>query len=102
MTKSAKLTLDGNDVEFPIHSGTLGQDVIDIKALGKTGHFTYDPGFTATASCDSKICFIDGGKGQLLYRGYTIEDLADKSNFVETVYLLLSGELPNQTELNQF
>lgn len=102
MTKSAKLTLNGTEVEFPIRSGTLGQDVIDIAALGKTGHFTYDPGFTATASCDSKICFIDGGKGQLLYRGYTIEDLADKSNFVETVYLLLNGELPNQAELNQF
>ncbi len=83
-------------VEFPILAGTLGPEVIDIRTLyGKTGRFTYDPGFMSTAACDSAITYIDGDKGELLYRGYPIEELAVNCNFLETCYLLLKGDLPN-------
>ncbi len=89
--------------EFPILSPTKGPDVIDIRKLyGETGMFTYDPGFTATASCSSDITFIDGGKGELRYRGYAIEDLANKKSYLDTCFLLLEGHLPHQDELITF
>jgi citrate synthase len=99
----ATLTLDdGRTVEFPIYSGTLGPDVIDIRALGKLGIFTYDPAFFSTSSCTSEITFIDGDAGLLYYRGYPIEQLAEKSDFLEVCYLLLNGELPNAAQKEQF
>jgi len=101
----ASITLADQDVscELPIQAGTLGPDTIDIRALHKlTGTFTYDPGFTSTASCSSKITFIDGDKGMLLYRGYPIEQLAERCDFLETCYLLLNGELPNGKEMREF
>ncbi|MBS3963659.1 MAG: citrate (Si)-synthase [Methylomonas sp.] len=89
--------------QLPILSGTLGPSVIDIRALyAQTGHFTYDPGFTSTASCSSKITFIDGDAGILLYRGYPIEQLAEKCDFPEVCYLLLNGELPNGAQMQEF
>ena len=101
--KSAKLTLGDETYEFPVLSGTVGPDVIDIRSLyAKTGLFTYDPGFTSTAACDSAITYIDGDKGELLYRGYPIDQLADKSSYLEVCYLLLYGELPSKTELSDF
>ena len=99
----ATLTIDGKAVDFPIMKGTHGQDVIDIRTLGgKTGLFTYDSGFLSTASCQSKVAFIDGDKGELLYRGYPIEQLADKCNFLEVTYLLKNGELPNKAQKTTF
>lgn len=99
----ATLTVDGKTYEFPIMSGTLGNDVIDIRKLGaQTGLFTYDPGFLSTGSCSSAITYIDGDKGELLYRGYPIEQLADKCSFLEVAYLLKNGELPNANQKNEF
>ena len=99
----ATLTLDdGRSVELPILSGTLGQDVIDIRALSKLGMFTYDPAFLSTASCSSSITFIDGEAGHLYYRGYPIEQLAEHSDFLEVCYLLLHGELPNAAQKTEF
>src|SRR5487761_2343025 len=99
----ATLTLDdGRSMQLPIVSGTLGPDVIDIRALGKLGVFTYDPAFFSTASCTSEITFIDGDAGLLYYRGYPIEQLAEKSNFLEVCYLLLNGELPTAKEFAEF
>ena len=93
----------GQSLELPVISGTEGEPTLSIKALPSTlGYFTYDPGFTATASCTSKITYIDGGKGILRYRGYPIEQLAEKSTFLEVAYLLLSGELPTSDELKEF
>ncbi len=90
-------------VTFPVLSGSVGPDVIDIRALyGKTGRFTYDPGFLSTAACSSAITFIDGDKGELLYRGYPIEELAVKCDFLEVCHLLLYGELPNATQKTDF
>ena len=101
--RTATLTVDGKTVEFPVMTGTHGNDVIDIRTLGgKTGLFTYDSGFLSTASCKSKITFIDGDKGELLYRGYPIEQLAEQCNFLEVAYLLKNGELPNQTQKTDF
>ena len=101
--RTANLTVDGQTVEFPVMTGTHGNDVIDIRTLGgKTGLFTYDSGFLSTASCKSKITFIDGDKGELLYRGYPIEQLAEQCNFLEVAYLLKNGELPNQTQKTDF
>lgn len=101
--RTATLTVDGKTVEFPVMTGTHGQDVIDIRTLGgKTGLFTYDSGFLSTASCKSKITFIDGDKGELLYRGYPIEQLAEKCNFLEVAYLLKNGELPNASQKTAF
>ncbi|MFW2586794.1 citrate synthase [Sagittula sp. SSi028] len=101
--KTATLTLDGQSYELPVHSPTAGPDVIDIRKLyGQAGVFTYDPGFTSTASCDSTITFIDGGKGELLHRGYPIDQLAEKSNYLEVCYLLLYGELPSAAEMEKF
>ena len=86
---------DNRSAELPVLTGSLGPDVIDIRRLyAQTGMFTYDPGFTATAACSSKITFIDGDEGILLHRGYSIEDLAAKSDFLEVAYLILHGELP--------
>ena len=99
----AKLLMpNGNELELPVYQPSAGLDVIDIRSLGKEGYFTYDPGFMATASCESKITFIDGGKGILLYRGYSIEQLAEFSDFTEVSYLLLNGELPNRTEKQEY
>ena len=93
----------GKSLELPVIKGTEGEPCLQIKALPSTlGYFTYDPGFTATASCTSKITFIDGGKGILRYRGYPIEQLAGESSFLEVAYLLLNGELPNSTEFADF
>lgn len=101
--RNATLNVDGKSVEFPVMTGTHGNDVIDIRTLGaKTGLFTYDSGFLSTASCQSKVTFIDGDKGELLYRGYPIEQLADKCNFLEVTYLLKNGELPNATQKTDF
>jgi citrate synthase len=95
--------VSGKSAEFPIRSGTLGPDVVDIKNLYKEfGYFTYDPGFTSTASCRSDITFIDGDQGVLLYRGYPIEQLAEQSSFIEVAYLLLYGELPTAEQLESF
>ena len=99
----AKLEIDGTSYEFPIISGSVGPDVIDIRSLyAKTGHFTFDPGYTSTGSTESAITYIDGDKGILLYRGYPIEQLADKSSFLEVAYLLLKGELPSKAEYEKF
>ena len=108
MTPSdVKATLSFSDgspsMELPIYKGSVGPDVIDIRKLyGQTGKFTYDPGFLSTASCNSKITYIDGDKGELLYRGYPIEQLATNCDFLETCFLLLNGELPNATEKTEF
>ncbi len=99
----ATLTLDdGRSIELPILSGTLGADVLDLHNLSKLDMFTYDPAFFSTASCSSKITFIDGDKGLLYYRGYPIEQLAEKSDFLEVCYLLLHGELPTATQRADF
>ncbi|WKJ90018.1 citrate synthase [Methylomonas montana] len=103
--KKVTLKQDGQDrlIELPVTSGTMGPSVIDIRSLyAQTGHFTYDPGFTSTASCTSKITFIDGDAGILLYRGYPIEQLAEKCDFLEVCYLLLNGDLPNGAEMKGF
>jgi len=89
-------------IELPILSGTLGNDVIDIRSLGKHEVFTYDPGFMSTAACNSNITFIDGEKGLLYYRGYPIEELAEHCDYLEVAYLLMHGELPNATEKQEF
>jgi citrate synthase len=102
-TKTAKLILDGKEYDLPIHSPSAGPDVLDIRKLyAQAGVFTYDPGFTSTASCDSTITFIDGDKGELLHRGYPIDQLASKSHYLEVCYLLLYGELPSPAELEDF
>ena len=90
-------------IDMPVYSGSVGPDVIDIRKLyGQTGMFTYDPGFLSTASCQSGITYIDGDKGELLYRGYPIEQLATNCDYLETCYLLLKGELPNATQKSDF
>ena len=102
-TKSAKLTIGEKEIDLPILSPTAGPDVVDIRKLYADGNvFTYDPGFTSTASCDSTITFIDGGKGELLHRGYPIDQLAGKSHFLEVCYLLLYGELPSAEQIEDF
>ena len=104
MDKKATLTLsDGRAIEFPVLSGSIGPDVVDIRALySKTGVFTYDPGFLSTASCNSAITYIDGDAGVLLYRGYPIEQLAMHCDFLEVCYLLLHGELPDVRRKAEF
>ena len=102
-SKKATLTFEGKTIELPIMSPTLGPDVLDIRKLYAQGDvFTFDPGFTSTASCESTITYIDGDKGELLYRGYPIEQLAEKSHHLEVAYLLLYGELPNAKQLAEF
>jgi len=103
--KHVTINIPGSDtsVDLPVIEGSMGPPTFDIKTLNKnTGFFTYDSGFAATAACRSAITYIDGGKGILLYRGYPIEQLAEKSNFVETAYLLLNGELPNKDQYTKF
>ena len=107
MTKSSSVTLSNEQsaslCELPVLSGTVGPDVVDVQTLYKqTGMFTFDPGFTSTASCRSAITYIDGEEGVLLYRGYPIEQLAEKCTFLEVCYLLLHGELPTPEELKTF
>jgi citrate synthase len=102
-----KATLSFSDgspsVDFPVYKGTIGPDVVDIRSLyGKTGKFTYDPGFMSTAACNSSITYIDGDKGELLYRGFPIEQIAVQCDFLETCYLLLNGELPNAKQKDDF
>lgn len=103
MSEKAIINLpDGRVVELPIHKASIGSSVIDVtKLYSQSGYFTYDPGFMSTASCDSGITYIDGDKGILRHRGYPIEDLAEKSNFMEVSYLLLNGELPNKTQYEE-
>ena len=103
MGDQAKFSADGKDYEYPVLKGSVGPDVVDIRKLyGQTGLFTYDPGFTSTAACESALTYIDGDEGVLLHRGYPIGQLAEHSSFMEVCYLLLNGELPSQTELATF
>jgi citrate synthase len=104
MEKKASLKLpDGKTLDLPVMPGTVGPEVVDVRALyGKTGYFTYDPGFMSTASCTSTITYIDGDAGVLLYRGYPIEQLAQHCDFLEVCYLLLNGELPNRKQKDEF
>jgi citrate synthase len=107
MNSTKKATLSFSDgspsIDFPIYEGTVGPEVIDIRKLyGQTGRFTFDPGFMSTAACDSKITYIDGDKGELLYRGYPIEQLAQHCDYLETCHLLLYGELPNRPQQKDF
>src|SRR5512144_528761 len=102
-----KATLSFSDgssaMELPIYKGSIGPDVIDIRKLyAQTGKFTYDPGFLSTASCNSTITYIDGDKGELLYRGYPIEQLAVNCDYLDTCYLLLYGDLPNAGQRKDF
>lgn len=102
--KKANLTVDGldEDISLPMYSGTLGPDVLDVRGLTAKGYFTYDPGFVSTASCESKITYIDGANGVLLHGGYPIDQLAEHSDYLETCYLLLHGELPSKSEYEDF
>ena len=104
--ENRKVTLTYNDgkdsQEFPVLPGTLGPDVVDIRSFAKTGMFTFDPGFLATSACESKITFIDGDLGQLYYRGFPIEQLAENSDYLEVCYLLLNGELPTAEQKAKF
>ena len=101
--ETAKMSVGGKDFEFPVLKATTGPDVIDIRKLyAQTDNFTFDPGFTSTASCESDLTFIDGGKGVLLHGGYPIGQLAENSSFMETSYLLLNGALPSKNELEEF
>src|SRR5215212_9442462 len=99
----SKLIVDNKQAEFQVKTGSIGPSVIDISKLyADTGMFTYDPGFTSTASCESRITYIDGDEGILLHRGYPIDQLAEQSTFMEVAYLLLHGDLPKQKELDEF
>ncbi|MBF7688659.1 citrate synthase [Acinetobacter rathckeae] len=100
--KKAILQLDGKTIELPVYKGTLGPDVIDVKDILTSGHFTFDPGFMSTASCESKITYIDGNAGVLLHRGYPIDQLATKADYLTTSYLLLNGELPTPEQKEEF
>ena len=103
MTDTASISLGDKDGSYSVMSGSVGPDVVDIrKFYANTGAFTYDPGFTSTASCQSKLTYIDGDEGVLLHRGYAIGELAEQSSFMEVAYLLLNGELPSKPELEKF
>ncbi|MGZ6038898.1 MAG: citrate/2-methylcitrate synthase, partial [Phenylobacterium sp.] len=103
MADTAKISIGGKSIELPILKGTTGPDVVDIrKFYAESDAFTYDPGFTSPASCESKITYIDGDAGILLHRGYQIGELAEKSTFVDVCYLLLNGELPNAKQYADF
>ncbi len=103
MSDKADLNLASENYTLPVYKGTIGPDVVDISKLyGQSDHFTYDPGFTSTASCESKITYIDGDAGILLHRGYRIEELVEHGNFIETCFLLLNGNLPNREEYTEF
>ncbi len=102
-TGKASLNYEGKDYELPVLSGSQGPNAVDIRKLyDQADIFTYDPGFTSTASTESNITFIDGDKGVLQYRGYAIADLAEHSSFLESCFLLLNGELPNRSEMEKF
>ena len=99
----AKFQIGDKGFDYPVLSGSVGPDVVDIRKLyAQTGAFTYDPGFTSTASCRSELTYIDGDEGVLLHRGYAIGELAEQSSFMEVAYLLLNGELPSKDELDGF
>ena len=99
----ATISVAGKTIEFPVYSGTDGPNVIDVKKLfAETGHFTLDPGFTSTGSCESQITFINGMKGELLHRGYPIDQLAEQADFLEVCYLLYHGELPTREQSRTF
>src|SRR5690606_39083230 len=101
--RTAQLSVDGKEIAFPVYDATEGPSVIDISKLySETGYFTFDPGFMSTASCESKITFIDGDQGILRYRGYDIDALAENSDFLEVSYLLLNGDLPNSAQKKEF
>src|SRR5210317_1035266 len=102
--KKASLSIEGLDgpVELPVYSGTIGPDVVDVGGLTAKGMFTYDPGFVSTASCESQITYIDGGKGILLHRGYPIDQLADHADYMDVCYLLLNGVLPTAEQKEKF
>src|SRR5436190_6212981 len=101
--KNATLNIGATSIDLPIRAGTLGPDVVDITKLYSDAKvFTYDPAFTSTASCESKITYIDGDEGVLLYRGYPIEQLADQGDFIETCYLLYYGDLPTPSQRREF
>src|SRR5947209_20446792 len=101
--KSATLNVPGGSFDFRVLEGTVGPDVVDIRKLyAEAGMFTYDPGYTSTASCQSAITYIDGEKGILLHRGYPIDQLAEHSTFMEVAYLLVNCELPTKIELDEF
>jgi citrate synthase len=103
MADTAKISVDGKNFDYSVLSGSVGPDVIDIRKLyAQTGAFTYDPGFTSTAACESAITYIDGDAGILLHRGYPIDQLAEQSSFMEVSYLLLNGELPDKATLDKF
>ena len=103
MAETVTLTYQGKTYELPLIEGSTGEQAIDITALRKTtGLITFDPGFMSTGSCKSKITYLDGEKGILLYRGYPIEQIAEKSSFIETSYLLIYGELPTKKQLEEF
>lgn len=102
MPDKVEIVIDGKSVELPVLKASEGLDVVDVRGLINEGIFTYDPGFLSTAACDSKVTYIDGDNGILLYRGYPIEQLAEKSSHLEVCYLLLEGELPNSNELGAF
>ncbi|MEM9756816.1 MAG: citrate synthase, partial [Pseudomonadota bacterium] len=102
-SRTATLSFDNQTIELPMHSPTVGPDVVDIQKLyAQAGVFTHDPGFTSTSSCESGLTFIDGDEGILLHRGYSIEDLAKQASYLETCYLLLYGELPTAPQLGDF
>jgi len=102
-SRAATMIINNKQIQMPVRSGVIGPDVIDVARLYRdTGCFTYDPGFTSTANCSSKITYIDGDEGVLLYRGYPIEQLAETSSFIEVCYLLLNGELPSKAQLAEF
>ena len=100
--EKATLSVGDKSIELPVYSGSEGPDVVDVRSLVQQGLFTYDPGFVSTASCESKITFIDGANGVLLHRGYPIEQLAENADYLEVCYLLLHGELPSDTENDRF
>ncbi|RUO79151.1 citrate synthase [Pseudidiomarina taiwanensis] len=100
--RKATLQIDGQSIELPVLSGTAGYDVVDVRTLGKHGYFTFDPGFLATGSCESKITFIDGEKGILLHRGYPIDQLATQADYLEVCYMLLHGEAPTAEQYAEF
>lgn len=103
MSDKATLTIGDKSYDLPIMKGSVGPDVIDVRKLyGDTDRFTFDPGFTSTASCESKITYIDGDAGILLHRGYPIDQLAEKSSFLEVSHLLLYGELPSAAKFEEF
>jgi len=101
--RTATLTIEGQTTEFPIMSGVAGADVVDIRTMyAKTGMFTYDTGYLSTASCKSTITYIDGDKGELWYRGYPIEQLAEHCDFLDVCYLLKNSELPDTTQKKEY